>query len=250
MLIFDDIENRMENLTIPLKNEIGLIEKYIHELSKKHFKYKILKFDFIKEYYLKKIRKKISKNKNNSFYRKKETVLLASGCFYKNDIIGIKSGSISVAYHLEKFPHNISKKIFYGKKYQNFNCCISIEKSKKNSVHGDIDYTLEIYLDGFKEKYTTRIDLINNTKYTRINDHAYHQNDDKDKLCLAYIFENINQEYEDIMDCLRIQFDMCDDSNRYSDIIQSLKDFLLTPNQEDFLKRKKYNEITQIDKNY
>lgn len=237
MLIFDNIENRMENLTIPLKNEIEMIEKHISELSKKHLKYKLLKFDLIKQYYLQKIRKKIKQNED-------------FGRVYRKEIIGIKSEVVSVDYELENFPHQISKKIFYGKKYQNFNCCISIEKSKKNSVNGDIDYTLEIYLDGFKEKYTTRIDLINNTKYTRINDHAYHQNDDKDKLCLAYIFENINQEYEDIMDCLRIQFDMCDDSNRYSDIIQSLKDFLLTPNQEDFLKRKKYNEITHIDKNY
>lgn len=237
MLIFDKIENRMENLTIPLKNEIGLIERDIHELSKKYFKYKILKFDFIKEYYLKKIRKKINKNKDNSFY--------------KNDIIKIKSGEVSVSYNLEKIPHDISKKVFYEKKYQNFYCCISIEKPKKIiSVPNGLDYKFEIYLDGFKEKYTTRVDLKTNEPYTSINDHAYHQNDNKDKLCLAYIFENINQDYEDIMDFLRIQFDMCDDSNRYSDIIQSLKDFLLIPNQEDFLKRKKYNEITHIDKNY
>lgn len=238
MIVFDNIENRMENLTIPLKNEIGLIEKDIHELSKKHFKYKILKFDFIKKYYLKKIRKKIKQNEDLSRA-------------YRKEIIGIKSGIVGVDYELENFPHEISKKIFYVKKYQNFNCCISIEKSQKLiSVDNDLNYKFEIYLDGFKEKYTSRIDFINNTKYTSINDHAYHQHDNKDKLCLYYIFENINQEYEDIMDCLRIQFDMCDDSNRYSDIIQSLKDFLLIPNQEDFLKRKKYNEITDIDKNY
>lgn len=238
MLIFDNIENRMENLTIPLKNEISLIEKEMHELSKKHFKYKILKFDFIKKYYLKKIRKKIKHNEDLSRV-------------YRKEIIGIKSGIVSIDYELENLPHKISKKVFYEKKYQNFYCCISIEKSKKLiSVHNSLDYKFEIYLDGFKEKYTTRIDLKTNEPYTSINDHAYHQHYNKDKLCLAYIFENINQEYEDIMDCLRIQFDMCDDSNRYSDIIQSLKDFLLIPNQEDFLKRKKYNEITHIDKNY
>lgn len=53
MLIFDNIDNKIEKLTSPLITEMSLIEKSLYELYKNH-KYKISNFIFIKEYYLKK----------------------------------------------------------------------------------------------------------------------------------------------------------------------------------------------------
>lgn len=119
----------------------------------------------------------------------------------------------------------MSKKISYIKQYQDFNCSVTLEKIERNiSTHG---YNFELHIDGFKKCYTSKIYLKTNSSYISIEDYAYYQNNNKDKLCIAYIFENINKDYEDIMDSLYIQFDVLDDLNRYSDIIKSLKNFML-----------------------
>lgn len=254
MLIFDNLENRIENLTIPVKEEMEYIEFHVDKISQRYLKYPFLKlfgYELLLKYNTKKISKKFQ---------------LIPECqspyiHPKNKIFNILKDNILIEYNLNSTPYNSFKKISYTYPTENFVATFVFSAfSGKNGLQTQnedklIYHNFELKIKGIKEQYQESISVLQHANFEicdKISNNVDIKNHNKSpSLILKYIFNNIDLEIDFLLNNIILTYDVCNkDLERYSNVIHSLKHFLSIPNIEDHCKRKRYREILDFHKNY
>lgn len=259
MLIFDNLANRIENLTIPVKEEMEYIEFHVDKVCQRYVKYpflKLLGYELLLKYNTKNIAKRFK---------------LIPECqdaytHPKNEIFNILKENVLIEYNLNCFPHNSFKKISYTYSTEDFVATfIFREFDGNNLVYSDakrpqnedklLYHNFELHIKGIKEKYQALISVLQHANfevYDQLENDIDSKNPNKSSSAiLEYIFNNINLDKDFLLDNITLNYDSCNKAlEHYSHVIQSLKHFLTIPNQEDLCQRKRYREVLDFYKNY
>lgn len=259
MLIFDNLANRIENLTIPVKEEMEYIEFHVDKVCQRYVKYpflKLLGYELLLKYNTKNIAKRFK---------------LIPECqdaytHPKNEIFNILKDNILIEYNLNHIPYNSFKEIFYTYSTEDFVATFVFSQVTANNDHSFpynrpqnedklLRHNFELNLKGIKEEYQASISVIQHANF-EVYDQLENDIDSKktntsSASILKYIFNNINLDKDFLLDNIALTYDACTKSlEYYSHVIQSLKHFLSFPNQEDLCQRKRYREVLDFYKNY
>lgn len=259
MLIFDNLANRIENLTIPVKEEMEYIEFHVDKVCQRYAKYpflKLLGYELLLKYNTKNISKRFK---------------LIPECqdaytHPKNQIFNILKDNVLIEYNLNCLPCNSFKEIYYIYSTEDFVATFVFSQVTANNDHSFpynrpqnedklLHHNFELKLKGIKEEYQASISVLQHANfevcYQLENDIDNKKPNTISASILKYIFNNINLDKDFLLDNITLTYDACTKSlEHYSHVIQSLKHFLSFPNQEDFCRRKRYREVSDFCKNY
>lgn len=260
MLIFDNLANRIENLTIPVKEEMEYIEFHVDKVCQRYVKYpflKLLGYELLLKYNTKNISKRFK---------------LIPECqdaytHPKNEIFNILKENVLIEYNLNCMPYNSFKKISYTYSTKDFvatfifsqvtaNIDLSFDDDKRPQNEDKIlHHNFNLHIKGIKENYEALISVLQHANfevYDQLENDIDSKKENKSSASiLEYIFNNINLDKYFLLDNIALNYDACTKSlEHYSHVIQSLKHFLSLPNQEDLCQRKRYREVLDFHKNY